>query len=290
MHRPGIPSFLALAVLGGAGCTAKEPATARPDSTATVPAPAVAAGPNVVTVHTSDFKFDVPDTIAAGMTTFRLVNDGPHLHHMQIMRLDSAKTYADFQRAIMKKGPPPRWVVLVGGPNAAEPKTESNATQDMPAGNYVIACFVDMPGGVPHVARGMAKALTVAPSTAAAVAAPTADVTMTLADYSFTLSRPLAAGKQMIEVRNSGPQPHEVELIKLAPGKTSKDLMAWMQKRNGPPPGSAIGGVAGAVPGSSLFFSADVTPGDYVLVCFLPDAKDGKPHFMKGMMQDVKIS
>ncbi len=289
MYRHVIPSLLALTVLGATGCSTKEPAVARPDSAA-VAAPAVAVGPNVVTVHASDFKFDAPDTIPAGMTTFRLMNDGPGLHHMQIVRLDSARTFAEFQQALGKQGPPPKWVVMVGGPNAPEPRTESNATLDMPAGNYVMLCFVDIPGGVPHFAKGMVKPITVTPSSAPAVAAPTPDVTMTLADYSFTLSKPLAAGKQWIEVKNAGPQAHEVELIRLAPGKTSKDMLAWMQKMDGPPPGSAVGGVAGTVPGSSLYFSADITAGDYLLVCFVRDMKDGKPHFMKGMIQQLTVS
>jgi hypothetical protein len=34
----------------------------------------------------------------------------------------------------------------------------------------------------------------------------------------------------------------------------------------------------------------DLPPGEYGLVCFVPDAKDGKPHFMHGMITQLTIS
>ena len=38
-----------------------------------------ADGPNVVTITTSEYAFGMPDTIPAGLTTFRLVNQGKEL-------------------------------------------------------------------------------------------------------------------------------------------------------------------------------------------------------------------
>jgi hypothetical protein len=292
MHQPGRKLVFALVVLGAAACAPKDQPAAAADSTAAAAAaaaPAAPAEPPVVTVHAADFKFDGPDTIPAGMVTFHLINDGTTFHHLQMVRLDSAKTFADLQAAIAKRGPIPGWVSFVGGPNAPDPHGESNATMNMPAGNYAMLCFVDVPGGVPHVAKGMERALTVVPSTST-VAAPKADVTLSLSDYSFETSQALHAGKQTIDVRNSGPQAHEVELIRLAPGKTQQELLAWMQKPNGPPPGSGIGGVAAAAPGEVSYFTADLTPGNYLLICFLPDRKDGKPHFMKGILKTITVS
>jgi hypothetical protein len=40
----------------------------------------------------------------------------------------------------------------------------------------------------------------------------------------------------------------------------------------------------------SQSFTADFVPGKYALICFLPDAKDGKPHFMHGMVQEVTVN
>ena len=292
MQTRSLPTLLAVAAAITA-CSPKDQ-TASTDTAGAAATTSAAATPNVDTVTAKDFAYEAPKEIPAGMTTFRLVNDGETFHHAQIVRLDSAKTFADLQQALAKPGgPPPRWMVPVGGPNAPDPKGVANATLDMTPGNYAILCFVDVPGGVPHVAKGMAMGLTVKPAEggAAAAPAPTPDAVMTLADYSFTLSKPLTAGQRTIEVRTAaGQQPHEVELIRLEPGKSAQDVLTWMGKMNGPPPGHGIGGVAATVPGVPVYFTADLTPGDYALICFLPDAKDGKPHFTKGMVQQVKIT
>ena len=65
--------------------------------------------------------------------------------------------------------------------------------------------------------------------------------------------------------------------------------MAWLGKMEGPPPGKALGGIAGMQTGMSEYFSADFVPGNYVLICFVPDAKDGKPHFAHGMVQQITV-
>ncbi len=255
------------------------------------PAAAAAAEPRVITVVARDFAFEAPASVPAGMVTIQLQNRGQALHHMSLVRLDAGKTLQDVFTALEAKGPPPAWMREMGGPNAPDPGSDSNATLFLAPGNYVILCWVDMPGGVPHVMRGMAKALTVTPAPVqAAATTPTGDITMRLDDYSFTLSKPITAGKHTIRVENGAAQSHEVELIKLAPGKTAQDLMAWMQNMQGPPPASAIGGIAGMPRGEVQSFTHDFTPGNYVLICFIPDARDGKPHFMHGMMQTITVS
>ncbi|HYJ79998.1 MAG TPA: hypothetical protein VEW03_10375 [Longimicrobiaceae bacterium] len=255
------------------------------------PEGAAAAAPSAVVTYTArDFAFEGPAEIPAGRTAFRLVNAGQTLHHMQIIKLDAGKTMEDFHAAMRAGGPPPAWMHEVGGPNAPDPGGESNATVMMEPGEYLVLCFVDTPDRVPHVMKGMIKALRVTGPMPAATPAPAADVVMTLNDYSFALSKPLAAGRQVIRVENGARQPHEVEIIRLAPGKTLNDLMGWMESMQGPPPASAIGGVAAFVPEVDNTFTADLAPGDYVLICFVPDAGDGKPHFMHGMVQAVTVS
>src|SRR5215204_2797753 len=100
---------------------------------------------------------------------------------------------------------------------------------------------------------------------------PTADVTMTLSDYAFTLSKPLVAGKQMIKVENSATQAHEVVLIQLQPGKTIEEFGKWVFAMKGPPPGKPIGGIPGFVAGKNTYFEANLAPGDYGMICFISD-------------------
>jgi hypothetical protein len=271
-------------------CQPKHDAASGGDSAAVAAAPATAPAPAIVTVHARDFAYDAPDTIPAGMTTFHLVNDGPGLHHLVLIRLDSAKTAADLQAAIKNPGPLPGWAVLSGGPNGVLPKGESIAAVGLVPGNYVMVCFVDVPNGVPHFAKGMVRPLTVTPAATASAPAPAADAVVSLSDYSFALSQPLTSGRRIIKVEVAPGQPHELVLIRLGPGKTAKDLLAWMPKMHGPPPGFVVGGASPSISGSPVYVSVDLTPGKYVLICFLSDGKDGKPHFMHGMIQTVDIA
>jgi hypothetical protein len=271
-----------------AGCTNTENAQTDTGATA-ADAPAAAAAPNMVTFTATDFAFQGPDTIPAGLTMFHLAAEGKELHHVQLLKLEEGKTYADFQAAVKAGGPPP-WAVMYGGVNPPVPGGMAVATQTMEPGNYAVVCFVEGPDKVPHIAKGMMKPLTVTPVANANMTEPTADVTMTLSDYKFAFSKPLVAGRQMIKVENVAAQPHEVVLLQLEPGKTIEDVGKWAADFKGPPPGKPIGGIPAFMPGKNTYFEVSLTPGDYGLICFVPDAKDGKPHVAHGMAQQIKVS
>ena len=136
----------------------------------------------------------------------------------------------------------------------------------------------------------MAKALTVTAAPAVAATPPASDVTATLSDYTFTFSTPLTAGHHVIKVENTAAQPHEIFLIKLAPGKTADDLGKWAATYKGDPPGTPMGGTPALSPGNSEFVLVDLTPGNYLAICFIADAKDGKPHVEHGMILPFTIS
>jgi len=133
------------------------------------------------------------------------------------------------------------------------------------------------------------RPLTVTASTDASAPAPTEDIVMTLSDYTFTTSKPITAGRHTIKIENTASQSHELVLARLQPGKKAEDLPAWAEKMSGPPPAVPIGGVPAIAKGSTAYITADFTPGDYALVCFVPDAKDGKPHFVHGMVKQVHV-
>jgi hypothetical protein len=294
MSRCGIPPVL-VAVALVACSTRSDDQASRTDSAADTTTQASAgatsgAAPRIVSVVATDYAFDAPAELPAGLTTFEMTNQGKQLHHVQLVRLDSGKTAQDYVKALKPNTPPPRWSVLVGGPNAANPGGgTSNATVSLEPGNYAVVCFVDLPDRVPHFAKGMVRDLKVTPASGPTVAPPTADVTLALTDYEFGLPQSIAPGRHTIRVTNSAQQPHEIQLVRLAPGKTMRDLMTWLEKMQGPPPGDAIGGVDALANGREAYFTADLQPGNYVAICFLPDAKDGKPHFVHGMIKEFTI-
>jgi plastocyanin len=250
----------------------------------------------VVTVHAREYAFVAPARIAAGTTTFRLVNDGKEAHQVSILKLAPGKTPADFLAAAKANQPMP-WAIGAGGPNAAEPGRTIEATVTLEPGSYVLVCWVPSRGPpVPHLAKGMIHPLTViaaeAPATAAAYAPDAApDVRVELADYTFKFSKPLTAGTHTIQVVNTGPQEHEAVFEKLAPGKTMHDVDAWFERgMQGPAPMTGYPGMAALGKGRTGTFTTTLTPGRYVVVCYVPDAKDGKPHEMHGMVQELTVA
>jgi uncharacterized cupredoxin-like copper-binding protein len=255
------------------------------------------AGPKtpVVTVTAMDYAFQAPDTIAAGRTTLRLVNKGPDFHHIWLIKLEQGKTLADLVAATKTPGPLPKWAVDVGGPNSPMPGEEVSATLDLEAGRYVMACVIPAKtDGQPHFMKGMVKELVVAPSRGVQQSGKetelAADVVMTLSDYAFELSSPITTATKTIRIRNTAAQPHEAVLVKLAPNTTVQQFLERMEKPQGAPPGALVGGITGIAKGRTVDLATSFTPGDYALLCFVPDAGDGKPHLMHGMVKQFTIS
>ena len=273
----GIVAAFALA----AGCAKKEAE------------PVAQAGPNHVVVTAADFTFQAPDSVTAGLEMFHLVNKGPSIHHIQLVQLDSGKTLADLMTALKKEGPPPAWMHQIGGPNAVPPTGVDTAVAylTLAAGSYALLCFVPDSAGVPHVMRGMARALTVTPSAATPALTPHADVVVHLKDYDFTILGNLNAGTHTIRVVNDGPQPHEMLIVALPPRKKAMDVVRWVDAgMKGMPPAKPMGGVSGLDPHAAMTVTATFAEGNYGLICFLPDAKDGKEHALHGMVKDITVN
>ncbi|MDP2480192.1 MAG: hypothetical protein Q8W51_03195 [Candidatus Palauibacterales bacterium] len=261
----------------GAGPSTTNPAAAvRADS----------AGPEHVTIVATDYAFQAPDSIRAGLVDLRLVNDGRQAHQAWLLRLDDGKTMQDFLDATRFEP----WMVDVGGPNAVGPGSRASATLILSPGNYVVICLMLDPKGRSHLALGMKRALrVVGPAPAVAEGLPAADDTVRLTNYSFLIAHPLAAGRHRLLVRNEADQPHELTLVRLAPGKGPFDFARWSEKQADPPAGQWLGGVTGLSPGREAEAEVDLRPGHYAFLCFLPDATDGKPHFEHGMVSAFTV-
>ena len=273
-----------LAVASGAtlGCNRKP---------APPPAPPSAT---VVNITGHDFAFVAPDTIPAGLTTVKFQNAGTEPHQVVIIRIDSGKTMADV--ATLMKDPNakvPGWMAFPMGANGIVPADSASATATLVPGHYMLVCFINSPDGTPHANKGMVRPLEVKASTGPAAAEPTADITITEKDYTFDISAPITAGTHTFRVENAGPQVHEVSIFQLAPGKTAKDFQAWVAAgMKGEPPAKEAGGFVGPMPvaGEHGYFTATYAAGKYLFLCFVPDAKDGKPHLVHGMLKEVTVS
>lgn len=260
-------------------------------ATATVARARTAPAAHTLSITTREFAFETADTVEAGVTTLRVLNKGKELHHAQVIALGAGHTLADVFAAMKDGAGLPAWARWVGGPNTPAPGGTSAATVELAPGRYALICLIPSADGVPHFMKGMARELVaVAPRATAHPAAYTAPArTMTLSDYRFDLSRPFARGTQTVRVRNAAAQAHEVVFIKLAPGKTAHDMAAWIEKQDGPPPGLPLGGTTGIASGGWNDVTLTFAPGEYALLCFFPDAGDGKPHVAHGMTAQFSV-
>lgn len=273
MASPRTYRRIAAAAVAAAGLAAFRPA----------PKPA-----RLVVVTAADYAFQAPDTIAAGLTEFRLHNLGPSLHHLTLLHLEDGKTLGDLVKAMGPNVPMPAWATFAGGPNASVPGGWSSATVALVPGRYVMLCVIPDSANVPHFAHGMMKEFVVTGAGRAAL--PSGDIAVTLVDYGFKWSKAPAAGKQQWRITNVAAQPHEMLVAQLAPGKTPQDLVTWVEGgMKGQPPGAPVGGLSPLAPNGTNVVSLDLVPGYYALLCFLSDAKDGKDHVMHGMVQSFEV-
>ena len=241
-------------------------------------------------ITATDYAFGAPDTIAAGLTTLRMANVGREPHQAGLVRIDSGKTTADIVTGLRAIAPPP-WMVFVGGPDVVAPGDTSNATQWLRPGAYWLVCFFPSADGKMHLEKGMLRPLVVKGPAPAADAEPAGDVAITLNDYGFEISAPLSAGAHAMRAVNAGPQLHEVMVLALAPGKSLTDVQAWAAGgMKGTPPARPLGGIVALSKGEQATFTVTLAPGNYLLACFVTDAKDGKPHLMHGMAKQIKVT
>jgi hypothetical protein len=261
-------------------------AACAPDGARTATA---AAPPHEFVVTAGDFFYRAADTIVSGPTRVVLLNEGPEFHHVQLVRIHEGHTMAELLEAFAAGGPPPTWITFVGGPNTPLPGGRTETVLDLEPGDYAILCIIPSPDGIPHLMKGMSRALTVLPATGAAGAMPAADVRMVLDDYAYHMDRDLTAGVRTIRVENAAVQPHEVVFAKLAPGRTAQEMVEWIHAMQGPPPGELLTGTTAIGQGGVNLVTAEFTPGEYALLCFIPDAGDGQPHVVHGMVHQITV-
>jgi hypothetical protein len=102
----------------------------------------------------------------------------------------------------------------------------------------------------------------------------------------------VAAGLTAIQLHNSGPAPHQLQLLRLDDGVTAEQAIAATRS---PDPGALLrlaspaGGANAIASGAEQDVTVDLQPGTYLEVCFVPDP-DGVPHLAKGMVSTLAVT
>jgi hypothetical protein len=240
-----------------------------------------------------DYAYDSPDTIEAGLVTLNFENIGKEDHHLQIARIADGVSFEEFMGKLQNEGEA-AFALLegVGGVGILQPGVSQSVTVDLQKpGLYIALCVLPNGEGIPHLALGMIKPIeVVAPETVVTAETPKADLEVQMLDFGYDIPSEISAGEQTWEVFNAGVQPHEMLIAKLKEGKTITDVMNFLQSgEQGEAPYEFQGGAQGMETGYSNFVNFDLTPGNYVALCFIPDGATGKPHVALGMVRPFTV-
>lgn len=148
--------------------------------------------------------------------------------------------------------------------------------------------------------KGMAQTLVVTPARGAgpasrevtprSVAARSDTARVVLDDYGFMLEPAWRAGRHAVRVENRAAQPHELAVFRLDPGKRAADVVRWAGSlTGGQPPGMLVAGTTALGRGQVARLTLTLAPGAYALLCFLPDATDGRSHVQHGMTRELTV-
>lgn len=258
-----------LFVLVLAACT-PAPVTSAPTPSATATAtPAVAKIPEI-TIRASEYAFESPDQVEAGLVLVTYENKGTRLHNLVVGRLKDGKTLADFKGAAANGGPAVVPLVdLFGGSTGAFAGERHQVVLDLIEGPYVIFSFEHVGGDPIDVSKGMFRPLTVVARTSAVAAPPdpAAQVSAVVRDnVPFEIPSEIRAGTQTWKITNEGATFHPLAIWKLNPGRTLADLLEFIKTYTGTAPADKVGGPEQLSPGKRAWTILDLTPGDYVIL------------------------
>ena len=80
-----------------------------------------------------------------------------------------------------------------------------------------------------------------------------------------------------------------MNIVKLAQGKSIRDMAAFFQEPSGPPPFEELGGLAALAPGGSGLITIDLEPGTYPAFSLLVDQRTGQPQLAFGMITQFTV-
>jgi hypothetical protein len=222
--------------------------------------------PQEIRITVTDEGYEMPDGLESEPVSLTLQNEGKQVHRAYFARLNQGVTEKDV-RSALSKGPDALFpLITLGG---SMPEVEAGATSEIgmlfPEGDYIII-DPEVKGPPPF---GFFE---VSAATGPEVEEPAVDYSVEAGDFYFEISNP-TSGEATVEITNVGEQSHEVGI-----------------GRNGVKGvGAEVTALFAPAPGGTMWATVTLQPGDYTLVCFLPDPKTGKPHVKLGMKKTFTV-
>jgi hypothetical protein len=270
---------------------------------------------NTVKITSTGMNFFAPDEIPSGWNTFSYQNKGHVPHFFLLVKVPEGKTLEEYRNEITVPFNEWLWELVenpdavpnladwfwteainYGGSGIVDPGKTAVTSINLPAGNYIMECYVkmpgdafDMPGGVFHSypVNGMVKRITVTDEKTKEKE-PKSDITIDVTSEGFVLDKEInRPGKYTFKVKfDAGASLPDVHLVKLN-GASEEDLTelnSWMHWMNNlgeanegmmtpaPTGFTFLGGAQELEYGGNTYFQAVLKPGKYVLIAEWPDS------------------
>lgn len=121
---------------------------------------------------------------------------------------------------------------------------------------------------------------------------PTADFVGT--DFAFTGPASVTEGWVTVNFQNDGAEPHHLQFMRLNDGATLEQFTGALAANDIPGAlgmvASMPGGVGVVPPGTSGEVVVELSPGTYVVICFVESESDHLPHLAKGMINQITVT
>jgi hypothetical protein len=211
-----------------------------------------------------------PTPLLAGLNTISFSNKTTGSSDLLAIQLNAGVSFNAFMAALESDGIFAAMGMgkFVGGRSVPAGETRS-VIMDLEAGTYAFLTSED-PTVPEPVFTGAQVEVKARPGLAPT--APAGAVQVTAVDFQLNFPTTLPAGATTFEFRNQGTQWHEFLILKLKPGQTEADLLAFFGSPTPTePPFEFIDIIVPVSPGKRVFFPVTLAVGNYVAVCALPD-------------------
>lgn len=231
-----------------------------------------------------------PGSAETGEAEITLANEGDKDGELQLIRVEGDHSADEVIKVLggAQQGKPfPDWFLAGGGLGVTEPGEETTATQVMRPGTYYA---FDLEAGQPDPKSVPAIEVTGDETDETLEGDATVTAVDENGEYAFEAD-PLPSGKAEVVFDNQGEEPHHMLISPIEGDATAEDVEAFFKTEKGKPPIAEEGGFDTAVieGGESQLVNVDLEPGRYAFYCFISDRDGGKPHALKGMVDEIEV-
>ena len=252
--------------------------------------------PHEIDIAGYDYAFSSPPELPAGLTTFRFTNKGKVSHELNVALLRDGITAQAVASALNAKTPLKPLIEASVGILIARAGQRSSVglSTDLVAGrNYLVICrFQDSASAPMHARMGMFSVIHVIPAKTKTIATARVDTIIGF-DYAFRAPLTLAPGKHTLTFVNTGKFRHEVNVVRLRPGVTSRQALEALKTGSDFDGIEEWMGVLVAPSGASAMGRLQVTllpEREYVISCSLANDDHAPQHLTLGMFGSIRTA